>query len=106
MTWYEHLYMGEKAEKGRYGILQGLREGRLQPQVYVIMPPESGNNLLEIVPSALLKMPPYNHRELLVIGIAVTYWEALTVAGQIVDELYQETGGFCLKDWIRADGGK
>jgi len=103
MNWYEHLYMGEEAKKRRYGILQGLREGKLLSEVYVIMPPERGNNLLEIVPAPLLKTLPYSQRELFVIGVAVTYWEALKVAGQIVDELYHKTVGFCLEDLIQSD---
>ena len=105
MDYYEHLFVGEKAKERRYGILQGLREGRLQPEVYVIMPPLNGNNVLEIVPSALIFEPPYQGREILVMGIAVTYWEALVVAGQIVDELYRRTGGFCLREMIEGDAG-
>ncbi len=96
MDYYDHLYVGEKAKKRRYPILQGLREGRPQPEVYVIVPPLSGNNILEIIPSVMLWQPPYQEREILVMGIAVTYWEALTVAGKIVDDLYRKTGGFCL----------
>ena len=105
MNDYEHLYMGEKAKERRYGILQGLRERRLLPEVYVIMPPLNGNNILEIIPSALVYEPPYRDQEILVMGIAVTYWEALEVAGQIVDELYRRTGGFCLRDMIQGGCG-
>lgn len=100
MQWYEHLYLGEKAKKHRYKILQGLRAGKLQPEVYVIMPPLSGNNLLEIYPSAMLLIPPMSGEERLIVGVAVTYWETLEVVRQIVDDLYQKTGGFCLTDLI------
>ena len=51
MRWYDHLYVGEKAKKHRFHILQGLREKRLLPEVYVITPPQNGKNLLEICPS-------------------------------------------------------
>ena len=67
MNWYEHLYMGEKAKKNRYAILQGLREERWQPEVYVIMPPENGNNILEILPSAMLHAFPRQRQDGLVI---------------------------------------
>ena len=97
MNWYDHLYMGEKAKKQRYGILKGLREKKWQPEIYVIMPPESGNNILEIIPSVMLHIPPYRERESLLLGVAVTYWEAL------VDDLYQKTGGFRLADLINRD---
>ena len=100
MNWYDHLYVGEKARKRRYAILEGLREGRWQPEVYVIMPPQSGNNILEILPSVMLKMPPYRDLEYKIVGVAVTYWEALEVVRKIVDDLYRQTGGFCLEDLI------
>lgn len=103
MNWYDHLYMGEKAKKQRYGILKGLREKKWQPEIYVIMPPESGNNILEIIPSVMLHIPPYREREILLLGVAVTYWEALEVAREIVDDLYQKTGGFRLADLINRD---
>ncbi len=38
MRFDSHLYVGEKAAKVRYGILQGLRQKKLQPEVYVITP--------------------------------------------------------------------
>jgi len=98
MRWYDHLYVGEKAKKHRFHILQGLREKRLLPEVYVITPPQNGKNLLEICPSAMLLLPPYRDQEVFVIGVAVTYWEALELVRQIVDDLYQKTGGFCLTD--------
>jgi hypothetical protein len=100
MIWYDHLYLGEKAKKNRYRILQGLRKGNLQPEVYVIVPPQNGNNVLEILPSFMLWAPAYQEMEIFVIGVAVTYWEGLEVARQIVDELYQKTGGFCLEELI------
>ena len=100
MNWYDHLYMGEKEKKQRYGILEGLREGKWQPEIYVIMPSQNGNNILEILPSVMLQVPPYQEQEILLVGVAVTYWEALEVARQIVDDLYQKTGGFRLADLI------
>lgn len=102
MRWYDHLYLGEKAKKHRFSVLQGLRAGKLQPEVYVITPPISGNNLLEIYPSALFLVPPLKEQERLIVGVAVTYWEALDVVRQIVDELYQTTGGFCLEQLLGA----
>ena len=103
MNWYDHLYMGEKAKKQRYGILKGLRERKWQPEIYVIMPSQNGNNILEILPSVMLQVPPYQEQEILLVGVAVTYWEALEVAREIVDDLYQKTGGFRLADLINRD---
>ena len=100
MQWYSHLYVGDKAKKDRYRIIQGIRYGRLQPEVYVITPPGNGKNILDIYPSAMLLLPPCRDEDFLVIGIAVTYWEALEVARRIVDDLYQRTGEFSLDSLI------
>lgn len=104
MRCYEHLYVGEKAKRVRFGILQGLREKKLQPEVYVITLPQNGNNVLDIYPSPMLLLPPYRDQELLLVGIAVTYWEALEVARVIVDDMYRKTGGFCLNTFLKPDG--
>ncbi len=100
MTWYDHLYLGEKAKKNHSRILEGLKKGRLQPEVYVIVPPLNGKNVLEILPSFMLFAPAYQNTDFFVIGVAVTYWEGLEVARQIVEELYGKTGGFCLEELI------
>lgn len=90
MRFDDHLYVGDKAKKHRFSILQGIREEKLQPEVYVITPSEYGNNLYEIFPSAVLLLPPYRGSDYLVCGIAVTYWEALEVVRQMVDDRYQQ----------------
>ena len=40
------------------------------------------------------------------LGIAAGYWEALQVAGRIVDEMYRATGGFSLEQFLEPDGGE
>lgn len=96
MEWYEHLYIGEKAKKRRFAIIQGIRDGVFDPRAYVITPPQNGNNILDIYPAAMLLLPPYRDQELLILGIAADYWEALVVTRDIVEDIYQRTGGF---DW-------
>lgn len=103
MHWYNHLYVGEKAKKRRFSIIQGIREEKLQPEVYVITPPQNGNNVLDIYPSAMLLLPPYRNEDYLVLGIAVTYWEALEVVRQMADDMYRRTGGFDLSAFLGAD---
>ena len=101
MNWCECLYVGEKAKRHRDEIMDKLREGKLQPEVYLILPPGNPKNVLDIIPSAIWQLLPEKEQENVVGGIAVTYWEAMAVARQIVDDLYRETGGFCLSDMIK-----
>lgn len=96
MEWYNHLYVGKKAKRRRFTIIQGVRDGLFDPRAYVITPPQNGNNILDIYPAAMLLLPPYKDQDMKILGIAADYWEALEVARQIVDEMYQKTGGFDL----------
>lgn len=101
MRCYKHLYVGKKAKKQRYRIIQDLREGRFRPEVHVITPPQNGNNILEIYSSAMLLLPPYRDQDMLILGIAADYWEALEVTRSLIDDLYRETGGFNLECWLQ-----
>lgn len=96
MEWYNHLYVGKKARRRRFAIIQGVRDGVFDPRAYVITPPQNGNNILDIYPAAMLLLPPYKDQDMKILGIAADYWEALEVARRIVDEMYQKTGRFDL----------
>ncbi len=37
MTWYEHLYVGEKAQKQRFSVIQKLRERKAGSSVNICM---------------------------------------------------------------------
>ena len=104
ITWYDHLYTGEKAEKRRYQIIQAVREGKPQIRAYVITPASNGNNILDIYPSAALLSPWNKEKAFHIIGIAADYWEALEVVRQIIDDIYQETGGVRLPESMRPAG--
>ena len=102
MQWYSHLYVGRRAKRHRYAIIQGIREERLQPEVYVITSPQNGENLCDIYPSALLLVPSEKKKERMILGIAVTYWEALV--RRMVDDLYQKTGEVSAEAFARFTG--
>lgn len=100
MLWYKHLYVGEKAKKHRFHIIQNIRRNKLQADVYVITPASNGNNILDIYPTITLMQPYYQESDLMILGIADGYQEALEVAGTIVDEMYQTTGAFKLVNFL------
>ena len=100
IIWYDRLYVGEKAKKKRYRIIQGIRKSKSGPEIYVITPAINGNNILDIYPAMTLLWPLYRDEEFLILGIASSYWEALEVAGNIVNDMYRKTGGFDLSGFI------
>ncbi len=101
IVWYEHLYMGEKAKKRRYAIIQDIREKKPHADVYVITPPSNGNNILDIYPTKTILQDYYEDKDLLILGIARGYQEALKLAGRIVSEMYQETGDFRIREYLK-----
>lgn len=104
ITWYDHLYVGEKAKKKRYRLIQAIRGSKIQAGAYVITPAANGNNILDIYPEAALLSPWNRDKEFHIIGIAADYWEALEVVRQIVDDVYQTTGGIRLPDVMKHAG--
>ena len=101
MIWYDHLYVGEKAKRHRFSIIQSIRQKKLRPGAYVITPPSNGNNILDIYPAAVLFQEYYQRKDLLVLGVADGYQDALRLAGRIVGEMYEKTGTFCLEEFLR-----
>ena len=64
MRFYQHLYMGEQAAGKRFQILQGLRERKIQPDIYVITLASGGNNLLDIYTAAWRSEGPGGKRRI------------------------------------------
>ena len=92
MRWYKPLYMGELAAKKRFSLIQGLRKKKPCIGAYVITPASGGNNILDIYPAPMLLLPPYRDEDMEILGIAVTYWEALEVVRQMVEDMYRCCG--------------
>lgn len=105
MRWYKHLYVGERAGKKRFSMIQNIRKNRFQPGVHVITPASNEKNLLDIYPAAVLLQSYYkNNEDLLILGIGADYFETLLVARDIVDDIYRQTGGFSLGEFLKKNG--
>ena len=100
IVWYENLYMGAKAKRRRFAIIQDIREKKSGAGVYVITPPSNGNNILDIYPAAVLFQEYYDRKNLMILGVADGYQDAVELTGRIVSEMYEKTGGFCLENFL------
>lgn len=84
--------------------MQGLRLRRVLPGVHVITPAANPQNLLDIYPAAvLLNKKMKNREDLLVLGIGADYDDALETVRRIVDDMYRETGGFSIDEFLLKD---
>ncbi|WP_124066388.1 hypothetical protein [Clostridium sp. E02] len=106
INWYNHLYVGEKARKKRYRIIQEIRKEKSHSNIYVITPATNGNNILDIYPTTFFEFPFLKEETFLILGIAADYFEALEVAGRVIHDLYRKTGGFDLKIFLEEEAGK
>lgn len=93
MRWYEQLYVGDRAKKNRYSIIQAVREGKRRGY-YILTPASNENNLLDIYPALTLQQPYYKKQDLLIVGVAADYQDAAMLAGKIIEDVYRKTGGY------------
>ena len=102
MRWYERLYVGEKAKKNRYSIIQAVREGKASGY-YIVTLPSNERNLLDIYSAGTLQQPYYKQKNLLVIGVAADYEDAAMLAGRIVADVCKKTGGYDVRAFLNAE---
>ena len=104
MLWYNRLYVGNNAKKHRFSIIQNIRQKKYRPGIYVLTPASNGNNILDIHPVLSFASPLYKEDEdMLIVGIADGYQDALELAGTIVGEMYEKTGAFCLEEFLKQE---
>ena len=87
MRYYKHLYLTEGLEKKKEKILRKLEAGKLQPSVHVIT-------------TLQFKQPAFPEQDLFVVGITKGYEEAVELVEQIVQEVYEQTGGCDIRSYI------
>ena len=68
--------------------------------IYVITLASNRQNLLDIIPSYELMQRGYPKREMVIVGLAKGYDEAVEVAASIVDEVYRNTGTFAVRTYL------
>ena len=99
MRWYRKLYVGEKAKKKQSAVLAAVREGK-RFGYYVLTPASNGTDLLDLIPAVSFSQEYYRQKDCLIVGVAADYADAAVLAGHIVNEVYEKTGGFDLKSFL------
>lgn len=102
MKWYDDLYVGSSIIKKTEKIKWKIRHNAGQIDIYVIALASNPQNLLDIIPAQELMQKAYPKKQLYVIGLARGFEEALEVVTQIIDEVYQKTGGFEVMPYLKS----
>ncbi len=100
MTWYVHLYVGEKAKKQVRKTMVRINRRKPTPGIYLLTLPHNGRNVMEIVSTAVLQQETAHMRCPQVIGIARGREEAYALMEKILKETYANTGGFRVEAYL------
>ena len=101
MKWYENLYVGESIRHKTERVKWKIKHNAGQIDIYVITIASNPQNLLDIIPAQELMQKGYPKKDLYIIGLARGMEEAHEVVKQIIDEVYQSTGGFGVLPYLR-----
>lgn len=104
MKWYKNLYMGDNAKKEKYKVFGHVVKERLQKDTFLIILSRSSGNLLEIVNSNFILQPHFKKKsvksKIYVVGLAKGREEALELVRVIIDDVYQNTGAFNIREYL------
>ena len=105
MRLYERLYIGDKAKKNRFSILQSLRAEKTSGY-YVLTPASNPKNLLDIYSAASWNQSYFKQQDPWIIGIAADHEDAAALVGKIVGEVYRKTGGYDVGGFLKQEIAK
>ncbi len=97
------LYFGETARQQNKELLRSIKHKKWQFGVYVITLSETENNLLDMYETVWFEQKFYKKQKFCIVGIAIGRDEALTLIKDIIDDVYQKTGGFNVRDFFLTD---
>lgn len=100
MEWYRELYTGDSIQGKTERIKWKIIHNAGQLQIYVIALASNPENLFDIIPSWELMQRHYPKRQMLIIGLAKGWDEAVEVVRQIITEVYENTGGVDIRKYL------
>lgn len=103
MIWHKQLYVGEGIGNHAEKVKWKIRHNAGQRSIYVIALASNRQNLLDIIPAQELLQKAYPKKQMYVVGLAKGYEEALETAAKIVLEVYKNTGGFALREYLTCE---
>lgn len=100
MKYYYALYTDEHTKDKQEKIIKEIEKNKWQLEVYLIALTKNDNNHLEIFNSVLLIQKAMSKEDLFIVGIAGGYTESLELVEKITQEVYDETSGADIRNYI------
>lgn len=101
MEFYKDLYTGLAAGQEKDRIIKNIKKGNFQAGVYVISLSACKEDLLDIIPSFMLRAQRY--KDLKILGIALTREEAFEVGSEIIMDVYKKTGAYDVRGYFEKE---
>lgn len=100
LKWLENYYVGEGIKKPEE-LQKKINEGKTVPAVFLITLAMGSNNILEIVPALMLTMEHNRRHCPPIIGMAGGKQKAIRLVQTIITEVYEATGAFDVKAYLK-----
>ena len=99
MNWHKKLFLGSEAAKKKAKIISNLENHKISFGVYVIILSVNQKDIFDILPSHMLFKENYKDCE--IVGISVTKDEAYEVCAKIINEVYDKTGTYKVREYFQ-----
>ena len=100
LKWYKNFYVGEGLKNPDI-IKKKIEDGKLTFGIYLITLSDNPDNLLEIIPAAMLLQKTFYELCPEIIGMARGKDDAIDMVTDIVMEIYRATGAFQVKEYFK-----
>ena len=102
MIWYDDLFVGKSISQHRKKrVIRKVNRRSILGNEYLLTLSANPDNLIDIISTRVVRQRYYPRKELVVIGLAGNYEEALMLAGEIVCSIYEVQGDFQLRDYVK-----
>ena len=102
----ENLFMGHKVRRLKSKIEKSLRTNKGMADIFFIILPRHGEDLLEIVHSSVLMQSYYEFYPPVIVGIAKGKSETMVLLQKMVTTILKDTGGYDFKSFFKYDKEK
>lgn len=97
----KQMIVSETIEKKTEKIMNKLIKKKLTSEIYVITFSSNKDNLFDIINANELLSPVYQRADLLVLGLAKGREEAVMIVKDMIELVYQQTGGFDVRAYYK-----
>ena len=102
MICYDDLFVGKSiSPRRKKRIIRKVNRRSIWGAEYLLTLSANPDNLIDIINIKVVRQRYYPRRDLVVIGLAGNYEEALMLAGEIVSGIYAVQGDFKLREFFK-----